>query len=1666
MTVQSKFREGLALHQQGQLVQAQQIYQQILRIQPRHADALHFLGMLARQTGNPAQAIQWIDKSLKISPDNAAAHSNRGNALSDLDRYPEAIDSYDRAIALMPSHAEAHSNRGVALNALQQHQAAIDSYDKAIALKPDFAKAWCNRGNALNALKRHEEAIDNFEQAIALQPKHVEAWFNRGNALLELKQHEAAIDSYDQAIAVQPDHAQAHHNRGTALNALKQYQEAIDSYDRAVALQPDFAQAWFNRGNALLELKRYKNAIENYDQVLAAQSDHTGAWYRRGVAMYNTKQYPAAVDSFDRVIAIQADHADAYFNRANALSELKQRQAAIESYDRAIALKPDFAPAYNNRGCVLISLKQHQLAVDSYDQALALQSDNASAWCNRGLALFELKQHQAAIDSYDRAIALQPDHPLLHGPRMHIKKQICDWHDADREVAELLARMDRNEMVSTSLSALALTASPRFQRKAAETWVNDKFPINFELGSIPKRPKRKKIRLGYFSMDFMNHPVSYLTAGLFETHDRDKFEVYAFSFGPNTKDEMRARLEAGFDQFIDVWSKSERDIAELARQLEIDIAIDIAGLTGDSRTGIFARRAAPLQVNYLGYPGTMGASYMDYLIADRQLIPEEEKPHYAEHIVYLPSFQANDSQRAISDKVFSREELGLPQDGFVFCCFNNSYKISPSTFDGWMRILKQVDASVLFLLAENELAATNLIREASQRGVGADRLVFGKRLATTDYLARYRTADLFLDTFPFNAGTTASDALWAGLPVLTVTGEALASRMAASLLSAIELPELITTTQEDYETLAIALALNPERLKAIRQKLERNRRSTLLFDTQSFTRHLEDAYGQMYERYHADLPPEHIYVEPFHLDAGQVQSKFREALTLHQQAQLGQARALYQQILKAQPRHFEALHFLGMLARQAGDLAQAVELIGKSIAIHPNNAAAYSNLGNALSDLKRYGDAIDSYDKAIAILPEHAEAYSNRGVALNALQQHQEAIDSYDRAIALKPDFAQAWCNRGIALNALMRHREAVESFERAIALKPEHAQAWCDRGNALSELKEHQKAVNSYDQAIARKPDYADAYCNRGNALHALRQHQTAIDSYARAVALQPDHADAYCNWGNTLRELKRRLPAIDHYDKAIALRPDYPEAHNNRGIALNDLRRHDEAISNYDKAIALRPDFAQAYSNRGNAFNALKQHPQAIANYERALALDPGYAYLAGTLMHAHRQICDWRNAACTVPELLTRIERGEKVAPSFPVLALTDSPALQRKAAEIWAADKHVGHVEPIRIAKRRTAQKIRIGYFSMDFREHPVSFLAAQLFELHNRDRFEVYAFSYGPDTKDAMRARLEAAFDKFIDVSGSSEREIAELARQMEIDIAVDLAGYTGASRSGLFAWRAAPVQVNYLGYPGTLGAAYMDYLIADSQVIPKSARQHYTEKIVYLPDTYMVNDSKRSISEREFTREELGLPPEGFVFCCFNNSYKISPGTFEGWMRILKQVAGSVLWLSGPSLVAADNLRKEAELRGVSAARLVFTPKLPLVADHLARQRAADLFIDTLPYNAHTTASDALWVGLPVLTCTGESFASRVAASLLSAIELPELITTTQADYETLAIELATNPERLKAIRQKLERNRLSTPLFDTQGFTRQLEDAYSQMLERYHADLPPDHICVAPRPN
>jgi predicted O-linked N-acetylglucosamine transferase (SPINDLY family) len=705
--------------------------------------------------------------------------------------------------------------------------------------------------------------------------------------------------------------------------------------------------------------------------------------------------------------------------------------------------------------------------------------------------------------------------------------------------------------------------------------------------------------------------------------------------------------------------------------------------------------------------------------------------------------------------------------------------------------------------------------------------------------------------------------------------------------------------------------------------------------------------------------------------------------------------------------------------------------------------------------------AAKRYEKLLKKLPDNTSLLTNLGTIALQKGKLEYGVRMIGQSLQINPNQANALNNRGNALQQLKRLDEALDNYDRAIALKPDLADAYSNRGNTLKELSRFKEALASFDRAIALRPGYVNALNNRGTVLQDLNRQEDALASFKHAIALDPKHFDAHSNQGNALHELKRLNEALVSYDLAIVLKPDFAKAYSNRGTTLIGLKQFNEAINSYDHAIALESDYADAYFNRGNAQLELKRLDEAVVNFERAIALNPKIDFIYGTYLHTKMHLCIWNDLPQLMSELTHKINNNEKAAPSFAMLSLIDAPDIHRKTTEIYIKEKYPVNDTLPKIARYPKHSKVKIGYFSADFRNHPVSNLTAELYEIHDRKKFEIYAFSLGLDTKDDMNLRIKAGVDHFYDVSKMPDKDVAMLARSVELDIAVDLTGLTYNSRTGIFAMKAAPIQVNYLGYPGTLAANYIDYIIADPILIPADKQCYYSEKIACLPNSFMVNDTKIKTSKRVFTRAETGLPIDGFVFCSFNNYYKITPSTFTGWMRILSQVDGSVLWLPEGDSIAVDNLKREAVKQGVDEKRLIFAPRLALMEDHLNRIPLADLFLDTQPYNAHTTTSDALRMGLPVLTCMGNSFASRVAASLLQAVNLPELVTTSQAKYESLAIELAINPEKLKNIRNKLVSNLPTAPLFDTPLFTQHIESAYLTMYEKYQQGSEPDHIYV-----
>ena len=780
----------------------------------------------ALQVGNLADALKWSEAVLRLDPKHFGAVNVMGVVLTQLGRFAEAETHYRRALQRQPPSDGTLYNYAIVLKLLNRPAEALQRFSEAISINPSVAETWNHRGATFADLNRHDEAIVDFDRSAALNPRSAEAFQNKGKSLLALGRGDQALVAFERALAISPGLAEAWLGRGHALGGLGNYEKALSAYDHAAALNPSFAEAWLGRGHIFVQLQQFGDALAAYDRAIALKPQLAEAWLVRGLV----------------------------------LGALGDAQGALSAYDRALAIDAKLAQAWIGCGQAFFQLQQYDNALAAYDRALAFNANFAEAWFGRADVLVQLNEPDKALASFDRALALKRDIRFAQGGRLLAKLLLSNWTNLEAELADLIAAVRAGNLAVAPFDFLGMSWSAVDQLVCAKRVMADQPPApRAWRGEIYSHDR---IRIGYFSADFRTHPVAQLVAGLFEHHDKSRFEISAFSYGPDDASGLRDRIKAAVENFIDVRAMTDEKIAQFIREREIDVLVDLTGLTQYNRFSVLSRRVAPIQVNFLGFAGTTGADWMDYIIADPTIIPEDQIRFYSEQVVWLPdTYQPND-KRLISERLPTRVECNLPETGFVFCCFNSAYKIVPEVFAVWMKLLEMVEGSVIWLLETNPTAMQNLRNETEARGISSERLIFAPKLPLADHLSRHRQADLFLDTLPYNAHTTASDALWAGVPIVTRLGEAFAGRVAASLLKAIGLPELITTSLGDYEALALKLAREPSLLASIKAKLACNRDTYPLFGTARFTRHIDAAYTTMWQRYQNGAPPQAFAVEP------------------------------------------------------------------------------------------------------------------------------------------------------------------------------------------------------------------------------------------------------------------------------------------------------------------------------------------------------------------------------------------------------------------------------------------------------------------------------------------------------------------------------------------------------------------------------------------------------------------------------------------------------------------------------------------------------------------------------------------------------------------------------------------------------------------------------------
>ena len=762
--------------------------------------------------------------------------------------------------------------------------------------------------------------------------------------------------------------------------------------------------------------------------------------------------------------------------------------------------------------------------------------------------------------------------------------------------------------------------------------------------------------------------------------------------------------------------------------------------------------------------------------------------------------------------------------------------------------------------------------------------------------------------------------------------------------------------------------------------------------------------------------------------------------------ELDEARQQYESVLSAYPKNVQAQKALARLTDQRP--------------VDQNFSAQPERLDEliALYHQGKFSQVIGIGSKFAEEFPSSAVIWNLLGASNAGMNLSDEATRCFREVCEIRPNDCEAHNNLGVALTNQLNLIEAEASFNRAIQIDPNHIEANNNLGNIQKEEGKLDDAVESFTRALKVQSNHPEILYNLGSAYLKQGNLDKALGSFTRALQIKPDYALVQNGLGLILRRQGKMNEAIASFTRALQIKPDYAEALNNRGKCLFEQHELSRAVFDISRAVKIKPDFIEAHENLGRVLNEQDKPDKAVESFDHALKITPDDISIFMKKMFTQTKMCDW-SALRKFEKIKTKIGvEGKPVSP-FNLLVAEDHPERQMRRAQKFALQPKKSAI-PLPAMPKVRPEKLRIGYFSGDFREFPGMYLMAGMLETHNRDQFKIYAFSHGPDADDQMRRRIVNAVDDFIDIRTMSDPDVAKLVIEMEIDIAINRNGYTRDGRNELFAKRLAPVQISYLGYPGTMGTEFMDYMVADQIMIPENQRQFYTEKIIYLPNTYQPNDNQRTIAQTTTQRSDFGLPDDAFVFCCFNKCDKIRPGEFHIWMRLLHRLKGSVLWLYRSNKFVEDNLHEEARAKGVDASRIIFADSLPH-SEHLARHKHADLFLDTFNYNAHTTASDALWAGLPIVSMAGQQFAARVSASLLRAVGLPELITETEDEYEALIFELATNQEKLAGIKDKLMKKRLTSPLFDTEQYTRDFEQGLKLAYDRCFNSLEPSDIIV-----
>ncbi len=1588
----------VTLCNQSRYEEAENLAQKMTRRFPKHGFGWKVLGVVLKLQGRTPDSLEPMLKAATLAPGDATAHSNLSDTLNDLGRLKEAETSCRRALELKPDFAEAYNNLGNILKNQERPEEAEASYRKALELKPDCPDWHYNLGRTLQDQGRMAEAEASYRHVVELKPTHANAFCSLGTLLYRLNRLEEAEAAYRKALEIKPDFPEAHCNLGNILNDLGRFPEAKASYCRALEINPDYAEAHNNLGNTFNKLGLFEKAETSYR----------------------------------RALELNSDYAEADNNLGNTLREMGRMEEAKACYLRALNLRPDYAEAYNNLGITLKDMSRLNEAEASFLRALELKPDYAEAYSNLGNTLKALDRLEEAEAGYLRALELRPDLADAHSNLLYLyafTRKISP--EAEHDLAIKWEKTVLSETERTAARNLALS------------------PDAFESRLL----KGGKLRVGFVSAEIGQHAVAEFLEPLLENIDRSGFQIYLYPTSPRF--ESRAmRIKALADELRPLFGLSDLAAANQIRADRIDVLIDTTSHMSGCRLGIFAHRAAPVQCHYIGYHGTTGLTEMDWFIADEELLPPFCDTHFSEKIWRLPRlWLAYRGDTSLPDSNWQPD-----QDGTIWLgSFNNLAKVREETLRLWAKTMNAIPESKLLLKgrnAEDSSMQQRIRRELASHGISDERIEFAVRIPDWHaHMALYDRLDIALDSIPLNSGTTAFDALWMGVPMVAMEGNWMGGRMTATILKALGKPEWVTRNEEEYVARVTALARDVEGRRSLRFEQRELMAQSQLCDAKGMARALEDAFESMSGKRGALFSEGKSRVAP-------TGDEINELVLLFNQGRYSEAEILAQDFTRLYPGDAFGWKVLGATLKTQGRTIDSLEPMQRAVLLLPEDATAHSNLGDTLNDLghlteaeascrralelktgfaeaynnlgnclknqERPEEAEASYRKALELRPDYAEAHSNLGGVLSELGRLTEAEASCRLALAIKADYAEGYCNLGKTLKDQRRLEEAEACYCTALELKFDYAPAHCHLGATLYEMGRLKEAEASYRRALELKPDYTEAHCNLGGILSDLGCLTQAEASYLRALEIKPDYAEAENNLGNTLYKLGYLGKAEACYRRALEIKPDYPEVFNNLGITLKDLNRLVEAEASYRKALELKPDYAEAFSNLGNTLQDLTQLEAAAECYRSALRINPDYASAHSNLLFslAHNSTVD---AAMLFHE---HYRFGERFEASFRANY-------------------------PVHTNSKNPDRTLRIGFVSGDFRNHALAFfIEPVLVHLSGCPGLSLFAY-YNHYIEDTVTKRMSGYFTKWHFIVGSSDAAVDEMIRADSIDILIDLSGHTSNNRLLTFARKPAPLQASWMGYPGTTGLKGMDYYLADRYFLPEEGFWgQFTEKILSLPASAPFMPSEEA--------PEVNVLPalsNGYLtFGSFNRPSKLSHSVIASWAQLLRLLPSSVLVLGS---IPQDGHTAMIDLfseEGIEPERLSFKPRCSM-AEYLALHHQVDICLDTFPYNGGTTTCHAIWMGVPTLTISGNTPASRQGATLLSHLGLEGFIARDTDDFLQKGLNWANDLEALalirSALRERFSNSALARPELIAMGLAR----GFRIMWQRWCDGLPPAHL-------